>query len=324
MFRVFLFCVFISLKGTAQQYVTVDDKNFALFLQQEYPTCMLGNQLEITSPLIATVKSLSINELGIKNLEAIRYFSQLKSLECLGNALTSLPPLPSTLVRLDCCMNQLNELPALPASLEELSCAANNLSMLPVLPINLKVLYCNFNRLTALPALPENLEYLACGSNLITCLPPLPASIFMGDIALNPLSCITNSQDWMDDESKKLPVCASLIPATTTKCLCISVSLLDEQSDDKTADYAFSAAAEMSIFPNPTTGLITVVADQDFEALSVKNIEGKSVNWESLMTNESEKKNRINIDLSRLCNGIYFIQSTIGSQSSIYKILKSN
>lgn len=323
MLRALLISVLVSFYGNAQNYITIQDARFAQFLAEKYPSSVVGNQLNIGSPEIQNEKILSLNGLQISSLEELPYFLNLEALECVENNLSKLPELPSHLVRLDCSMNHLKNLPTLPSTLEELSCAVNQLTTLPKLPASLKILYCNFNLLTSLPVLPVNLEYLACGSNVINCLPELPTSIFIGDIALNPLTCVSSHQTWMDDESLKLPVCSNDVFNNPNKCICITVSLVDKEEVSFFDEFDLNTTI-VSISPNPTKGNITISADQAIEKICVKNIEGQIVIDNTITQQNESGTSKMDVDLSHLINGIYFIQSTVGSKTSIYKVVKSN
>jgi hypothetical protein len=339
MFKLVFIAVLVSFLGNAQNLITISDKNFAFFLANNFPNCMVENKLDASCDMIYSTESLNLNGLQIESLEGIQVFVNLKSLECLENNLTFLPQLPSGLVKLDCSMNQLSSLPVLPASLEELSCAVNKLKKLPKLPSGLKVLYCNFNEIASLPTLPNELEYLACGSNKINCLPKLPSTIYLGDIALNPLTCLASYADWMDEESLKIPICTDHI--ATEKCICISTSLLSIEkieNEDNTlfqlnstivsnnlvnSTTSLSNSSDITIYPNPFEKNITVKANDIIQTINVKDIEGKKIQLNSI--NETRlNSNQIDLDLSELINGIYFIETTVGSIVTTYKVLKSN
>ena len=338
MFKLVFIAVLVSFLGNAQNFITINDNNFAAFLSRNFPNCMKENKLDTSCDIIRSTESLNLNGLQIENLEGIQAFLNLKSLECLENNLSYLPQLPSNLVKLDCSMNQLSILPILPASLEELSCAVNKLTKLPNLPTSLKVLYCNFNEITSLPTLPNQLEYLACGSNKITCLPLLPSTIYLGDIALNPLNCVTSHADWMDEESLKIPICKEGI--TSEKCICISISILSVDkieneeinsiqlnssivSNIETNSLAISDASDVSIFPNPFEKNITVKSKDIINSIRIKDIEGKLIQLSSL-DEKNLNSNQIDLDLSELISGIYFIETSVGSIVTTYKVIKTN
>lgn len=99
------------------------------------------------------VTSLDVRNKGITSLEGIGCFTRLTYLNCIGNALTSLPlEQLSGLTSLLCNENQLTTL---------------DLSQVP----NLQSLHCHDNRLTALDVSPlTQLQELACGNNPFTSL----------------------------------------------------------------------------------------------------------------------------------------------------------
>jgi hypothetical protein len=313
--------ILVSFYGNAQNFVTIRDKNFGAFLSEKYPRCMKGNQLDVNCLEIRNEESLVINSLQIENLEGIEYFSNLKVLECLENNISSIKQLPSTLVKLDCSMNQLSYLPTLPPSLEELSCALNKLAFLPKLPESLKILYCNFNEITRLPLLPSSLEFLACGSNQISCLPILPASIFMGDIALNPLNCLSSYEVWMDEESLKLPLCTRNDDFEfSNQCICISTTLVSNSEINST----IVSTNDIQIYPNPTEGMINVHAGQQMNALRVLDFKGSMIVDNTKINRENQDKSHMQIDLSELVSGVYFVEVTLGEIISTYKVIKTN
>ncbi len=312
--------LFVSFIGNAQNLVTISDGNFAAFLNDRYPTCMLENQLDISCLEIINEENLNLNSMQLQNIDGIQYFKNLKVLEVLENNISSISQLPSTLVKFDCSMNQLNQLPSLPNTLEELSCAMNRLTYLPTLPNSLTILYCNFNEITSLPNLPVSLEFLACGSNKITCLPKLPSSIFIGDIALNPLTCVASHESWMDEESMKIPICQTEQNLfNSNSCICISTSLLSNSENNST----FSFINDVTIFPNPTEGKITINSKEELSGVRIMDLKGHTVLQNKF--NSKENKNNVIIDLSELINGIYFVESIIGENiTTTYKVVKFN
>jgi uncharacterized repeat protein (TIGR01451 family) len=174
-FLLFIFC--LQLAPTKAQWVTIPDTNFATKLQQLYPSCMNGNQMDTTCSQIVNAIGLDVNNSFISDLTGINYFSNLSSLLCGYNQLISLPTLPITLTNLQCYHNQLSSLPNLPPNLIYLGAYANQLNNLPQLPNTLQNLYCYNNQLTDLPVLPNSLLALKCQNNLLTNLPDLPLNL---------------------------------------------------------------------------------------------------------------------------------------------------
>jgi hypothetical protein len=212
----FLLLLSFFITKTNAQWVTIPDPNFATFLQQNYPACMNGNQMDTTCNAIVNATNINCSNQNISDLTGIQYFINLEQLICYNNNLSTLPPLPNSLFFIDCSLNNLVSLPNLPASLvtlwcyynqlttlpplpnslfnlscqnnqlstipplppilNTLDCSNNMLASLPSLPNSLSQLYCQYNQLTSLPSLP-NLQYLYCNNNQLTSLPPLPTSV---------------------------------------------------------------------------------------------------------------------------------------------------
>ncbi|MBP7184622.1 MAG: T9SS type A sorting domain-containing protein [Saprospiraceae bacterium] len=178
----FCFCTHF----TKAQYITIPDTTFLNVLYGQFPSCLVGNQLDTTCAGIVNVTSWHLSGGTISDLTGITYFDSLKIFTCEENLLTFLPPLPSKLKYLSVVDNQISSLSNLPSTLEYLDVSDNNLSVIPALPSNLEVLICGFNQLTSLPTLPANLKELAYQYNQISNLPVLPNG-------LNRLVCTGNA-----------------------------------------------------------------------------------------------------------------------------------
>jgi uncharacterized repeat protein (TIGR01451 family) len=167
------------------QWVTIPDPNFVTKLQQLFPSCMNGNQMNTACMEIVNASELNVSSCNISNLSGIEYFNNLFILICNNNSLTNLPELPSYLYVLDCTGNQLTSLPNLPNSLDYLFCSYNQLSSMPALPNSLSNLYCSNNQLNSLPTLPNELNVLDCNTNLLNNLPSFPIGLDFLDCSFN-------------------------------------------------------------------------------------------------------------------------------------------
>ena len=141
------------------------------------------------------VTTIDVSNKNISNLDGIRFFPNLKYLDCYNNQLTSLDVSQNTaLQKLYCNQNQLTELdvsqnPALQmllcyenqlssldvsqnAALQYLDCADNQLTSLDVSQNTaLKTLYCDDNQLTSLDVSKNTaLAELSCGYNQLSSL----------------------------------------------------------------------------------------------------------------------------------------------------------
>ena len=153
----------------------IPDQNFAAAIRTACPTCIDATNTIL--PPATTLTSLNVNNKNISNLSGIEGFTNLQTIKCDSNKLTSLPILPNSLTNLWCNSNKLTTLPILPNSLSNLYCFGNQLTTLPVLPNSLQYLHCHGNQLTILPTLPNSLTVLACSNNQLTTLPTQPNSL---------------------------------------------------------------------------------------------------------------------------------------------------
>ena len=136
----FLFCSTHELKA---QMVYMPDSFLRVKLTNiGFGTCIVGDSIDSSCPLLSGTNSLNISNASITNLQGIEVFTSLTVFLCYKNSIDSLPPLPLSLTRIDCSENPLGALPSLPASLTNLSCANNQLTVLPTLPPALTFLAC--------------------------------------------------------------------------------------------------------------------------------------------------------------------------------------
>jgi hypothetical protein len=81
------------------------------------------------------------------------------------------------------------------------------------------------------------------------------------------------------------------------------------------------SASNLSIYPNPTTGKINLTfapAPKDLQAVSVVNILGQKV-WEKSIN--KQQISILNIDLSGMTKGIYFVECQYSSGKDVRKIM---
>ena len=160
------------------QYVTIPDPWFVDWLQNNgYAGCIIGDQLDTTCPAVVTDTNLTLSMYGFTDVYGIQFFDNLLTLECGGNTLTGLPPLPNTLRFLGCSFNQIDSLPTLPSNLEALYCDGNLLTSIPSLPSTLTMLGLGGNQLYELPPLPSGLIFLNIQENQFGDMPALPATL---------------------------------------------------------------------------------------------------------------------------------------------------
>ncbi len=198
--RIFLIsCVCITFSAARAQYVAIPDTAFGHFLSDSgYASCLIGNsnvgwQLDTTSTLVRTATYMTIDRYQISDLTGLTYFRHLDSLYCYMVRVTSLPPLPDSLLSLYChSLPYLVSVPPLPATLISLDMEhCTQLSQLPSLPAGLTTFICIYDSLTSLPVLPSSLTYLSCRDNQLTSIPALPDSLISLAVNDNPnLYCL--------------------------------------------------------------------------------------------------------------------------------------
>ncbi|MDX1535703.1 MAG: hypothetical protein R3346_03020, partial [Candidatus Spechtbacterales bacterium] len=152
---------------------------------------VVGDRTRENKGDIAVVSEISFDQaLDAKTIteksKYIKYFKDLKRLDCYNTQIQELPELPDSLRLLYCPRTQIQELPELPDSLEELICDNTQIQELPELPDSLKTLICDNTQIQELPELPDSLEWLYCNSTQIQKLPELPDSLVWLDCRETP------------------------------------------------------------------------------------------------------------------------------------------
>lgn len=164
---------------------TFPDDNFRAWVLAKVAGASDGT---LTDAEIAKVKSIYCYTQSIADLTGIQYFTELTTLNCSSNNLTSLDVSALTkLTTLTCSFNQLTSL-STPNSLVTLHCHRNKLNSLVLTSTNLEDLRCNNNNLTSLDLSNfTKLKTLRCGENKLTSLDVSNCTL------LTLLYCQTNS-----------------------------------------------------------------------------------------------------------------------------------
>jgi Leucine-rich repeat (LRR) protein len=149
-------------------YVSIKDPAFREYLINNFDDDGNGR---LSEKEVNNVNEIDCRDLGISSMEGIGHFTNLNSLVCSGNELTTIDlKLNTDLVSLVCDNNRIGRLDVsvLPA-LVTLSCGENEISLLNVSANReLKSLACNGNRLTSLNVDNNTkLESLLCHDNFI-------------------------------------------------------------------------------------------------------------------------------------------------------------
>lgn len=190
--KIGLFLILLSAITAEAQFVSIPDTNFRNWLQQHFPACMNGNQMDTTCTAITSATTLDISVgLYLTDLDGIQYFDNLKSLNCSGNELTQIQHLPPLLEELDCESNFITTISFLPNSLKSLTCSYNPLTSFPSLPPGIVTLNCVENQLTQLQLSSFSfLKNLDCTNNPFVTFPDLPASLATLKCGMLPFSTL--------------------------------------------------------------------------------------------------------------------------------------
>jgi internalin A len=198
---ILLFILTGQITSLYGQLVNIPDVNFRSFLQTNYPSVMVGSQLDTVAA--ATVSgTLNCRSKNISDITGIQYFKSITTIQLGNNNLSSLPLLTgiTNLQRLFCDTNQIASLPPLNNTIQHLGLKKNLLTAIPSLTglNNLIYLECSFNLLTQLPDLSSqiNLEQLYCTNNLLTQLPN-----FSTLVGLRNFNCNINQISQLPDVS---------------------------------------------------------------------------------------------------------------------------
>ena len=235
----------VALENEQDNEGIVADLLFFNYLSNNYPNMVVDGV--INNEEASLITDLNLDGLGLNNIDGIEHFTNLESLSCKNNNLTSIPdlpnqletlnlrsnnisninPLPESLLYVDLRNNSLFSVPEFPDQIETLKLCFNNFSNIPNLPDSLRVLYFAYNNLVGLPTLPplteqvlcynnqiqyielipESLEIFRVQNNNISILPDIPSGIQTIDVSNNPIVCVNNYPSHLEEELTTYPTC---------------------------------------------------------------------------------------------------------------------
>ena len=231
---------------TVGTYVSIPDPNWGSYLQANFPGCLnSGGMLDTTCAAALTVTSINVSGLNIGDLTGIEYFTNLDTLNCSGNYLGYLPPLPPSLTYLNCSNNELTSLPGLTDSATSVIDRIQKTA-------SLVTLNCQNNLLTCLPLLPNSLQTLDASGNQITCLVNVPTSLINTDGAYS-----------LCDNTNNTNGCA--VQSVTSIASAVSIKAVE-------------------VFPNPSIGVVTISCQFNATGVTISGMDGKTVYQTSAST----------------------------------------
>ena len=237
--------VALENEQNSDQDIGEADVIFLNYLSDQYSNMVVNGVINTEEASLIT--DLNLDGLGLNNIDGIEYFTNLESLSCKNNNLTSIPelpnqletlnlrsnnisninPLPQSVLDVDLRNNSLVTVPAFPNQIETLKLCFNNFSNIPNLPDSLRVLYFAYNNLVGLPTLPPKTEQVLCYNNQIeyielipesieifriqnnniSILPDIPSGIQTLDVSNNPIICVNNYPSHLEEELIVYPTC---------------------------------------------------------------------------------------------------------------------
>ncbi len=167
------------------QWVSIPDTNFAKAISPylAFPCVVKYSandyRLDTTCAELFTEKShLYINGSGIKNLDGIQYFKDIKQFGVNNNLIDSFPKLSDSLISLRCQNNLIKSLISVPKQLRELFIAGNLLDSADFSDFHaLQTLYAENNSMSFIKAFPPNAVFITLYNNLLKSIPPFTAAI---------------------------------------------------------------------------------------------------------------------------------------------------
>ena len=160
--------IYDSFYTLSTAFVPINRKNFpdANFRAYVKEKCQSDGDDFLSSSEINKVKEIHVGYEQIANMKGVEHFTELLTLDCVSNQLTSLDVSKNTkLTGMQCDYNNISELKDLPQTLQWLCCSHNALTSLDLSAYNaLTDLYCSDNVLSTLN-LSTAIEELECANN---------------------------------------------------------------------------------------------------------------------------------------------------------------
>jgi len=284
----------LSINSFAQN-VNIPDANFKAYLVGNTSINTNGDVEIQVSEASAFSGMINCQNSFISDLTGIEAFTALTELWCHNNSLTSIDINQNTALTVLYCLN--NSLVNLNISqntnLTYIECGSNSLTSLDISQNTaLTHLICNNNSLISLDAsLNTVLTTLLCYSNSLTSL-----NIANG----NNLNISNGWSGFIADFNPDL-TCIRVDDVAYSTANWTYVDATASFGNDCSLGINKEPELTISVYPNPATSTITINCKEVIESISFKDITGKTVI--TVVSPEGI------INISRLVNGIYYLQA---------------
>lgn len=306
---VITFNFLLSTFNAVAQNVNIPNANFkAALVGNSAINTNLDGEIQTSEAAVFT-GTINVNSSNIADLTGIEAFTALTFLYCGNNQLTSLDVSANTaLFVLNCGSNQLTNLDV----------SANTA---------LTLLNCSDNQLTSLDVSANTaLDNLSCGINQLTNLD------VSANTALGEFECNNNQLTNLDIRNGNNTNLFDFSAINNPSLICILVDnaayMNTNWASGKDAGAIYSENCSVginevsnnfvSIYPNPTSGTISVILDTSNELVSytVLTIDSK------IVEEGQSTENTIKIDLQNNNKGIYFLKIIGENTSKTFKVIK--
>jgi hypothetical protein len=344
--------------GVNAQITAIPDTNFEQALIDLGLDYGVPDGIVLTAN-IDTVSLLQIWGYNISDLTGIEDFSNLTSLSCMSNQLTSIDVSQNAaLITLSCGDNQLTSLDVLQnIALQNLACEANELTNLDVTQnIELLQLICYNNQLTSLDVSYNNeLEYLICQGNQLASLDVSQSidlafldcssnQIISLDVSQNivlsklwcgygELSCLNvkngNNSNFINFNAAGSPNlnCIEVDDVAWSTVSWIGVDAGASFSTNCNSACSSSAVginesdiiSVFSLYPNPASNNINIEFENEEETV---NLQIMNVHGQSVFSKEYYNTDNIRVDIGSFSLGIYMANVTTQTERKVLKFIK--
>ncbi|MCK7589146.1 T9SS type A sorting domain-containing protein [Subsaxibacter sp. CAU 1640] len=315
----FYFCFFICLCLQAQ-IINIPDQNFKNALIAAGIDSNGDNQIQVSeAEQVTNLGSYMIGQ-SISSIEGIEFFINLTQLNVAGNQLTTINGVGlenlTNLTNINCIGNQIESIDITNfPTLYTLWCSDNPLS-----EINLGASDV-FSYLLCSNTLLESIDFttLPNGSALVCDNMPLLASINIkngADIS----GCCGNWYLQFDNCPNLNYICADESELYIAEYLANVYGYTSLTIDSNCGNLGVPEVdtnGEISIFPNPTNGLITIESSFILDKIIVYDMFGREVT-----SNKNRRTNDVQIRLDDLPSGIYILKLGTSNGEHFKRILK--